>query len=132
MTEKERLVKDRLLLDKERELLQRQASEIREEYQKMHEEHGQRDRKAATRSTKRAQHSVQDFIDPKDANGYSPLLRDAMSFCETRDGCPFLGDGCKHDEMNTCRGVWIRMGATCTAFAEKIKPRIKSENGHGK
>lgn len=135
MTEKERLVKDRLLLEKERELMQRQASEIRDECQRMQERYTNTDKKVrinGVNSPRSKQHAVQDFIDPENGDGYATLLRDAITFCETYDGCPFYGVGCKSDEATGCRGIWIKMGATCRVFADSIKLRIKEAIGNGK
>jgi hypothetical protein len=132
ITEKERLVKERLLLEKERELMQRQASEIRDECREMQEQYTKSDTKDRIKGTRPKQHAVRDFIDPGDSNEYAALLRDAITFCETHDGCPFFGERCKSDEASGCRGIWIKMGATCHVFADSIKRCIKEAIGNGR
>ena len=132
MTKKEQLAKERLLLEKERELMQRQASEIRDECQKMQERYTKSGAKAPVRGARPKQHAVRDFIDPGDNDGYSKMLRDAITFCETHDGCPFFGERCKSDEATGCRGIWIKMGATCHVFADSIKRCIKEAVSNGK
>jgi hypothetical protein len=132
IAEKEKLLKERLLLEKERELLQRQASEVRDECQRMQDRYDSHDRKTRVNGARPKQHAIRDFIDPKDENGYSALLREAIHFCETHDGCPFLGERCKHGETSGCRGIWIKMGSTCNIFADHVKPCIKEAIGNGR
>ncbi len=132
-TEKERLAKERLLLEKERELMQRQASEIRDECRKLQDKYDRQYRKSHVAAIKPKHYVVRDFFDPKDDNGYAYLLRDAITYCETHDGCPFFEERCTvGDETTGCRGVWIKMGATCHVFAEHIKRGIKEAIAGGK
>jgi hypothetical protein len=132
MTAKERLGKERLLLEKERELIQRQASEVRDECQKLRDEYSSPARKTTVQGIKPKQHAVRDFVDLAGSDGYAPLLRDAINFCETHDGCPFFGESCKSKEAAACRGIWIKMGAPCQVFAGTIKRCIKEAIGNDK
>lgn len=124
--ERECLERERQLLEKQRELLQRQASEIRNEFQTMKDRRDVLDSPAKpTGATSSNRHRIADLIDLKDPDGYAALLRDAIKYFETRDGCPYLGEQCNSDEARTCHCVWIKMGVTCRVFAERIKKDIK-------
>ncbi|MBN2153753.1 MAG: hypothetical protein JW839_20010 [Candidatus Lokiarchaeota archaeon] len=130
LTEKERLVKERLLLEKEHEVVMRQASEVREEYRRLQGSNGDRPkRKVADASSGLRQLAVRDFIDHGNDSGYATMLRDAITFCETHDGCPFFAGRCTVDgAIAGCRGVWIKMGAPCPVFAENLKRCIKESS----
>ncbi|MEX2684730.1 MAG: hypothetical protein Q6373_024370 [Candidatus Sigynarchaeota archaeon] len=128
MTEKDRLAKEWLLLEKERELMKKQATEVRDECRQLQYEYERQGKKPHVSAVMRERYSVKDFINLKDDNGYSAFLRDAITFCETRDGCPFYDEHqAANDQKNDCHGIWIKMGATCQAFADRIKRAIKEK-----
>nr|MDO8085973.1 hypothetical protein [Candidatus Sigynarchaeum springense] len=126
ITEKEQFAKERLLLDKERELIKRQASEIRNECQQLQDQYERQGKKPHVPSIKTREYLVNEFVDLKDGDGYSALLRNAITYCETHNGCPFYSDHqAEKDPKNDCYGVWIKMGATCQRFADRMKQLIK-------
>jgi len=128
LNELDSLKKEKLLLEKQNKVIKKQALELRENFQELQE------RCIALESTSnkptekyREHYTIPAFID--DANGPSLLLKNAVKYCETHDGCPFLSVGCDHASHTDCNGIWVQMGVPCEMFAGKIKVCMKSMNG---
>lgn len=128
LSEVERLKKEKLLLEKQNKVMKKQASEIRENVQEMQEKYMTLESKAKKAAWNNQEHyTIPAFIDG--IHGPSPLLKNAVKFYETHDGCPFHAIGCDQAANAECHGIWIRMGVPCENFAVKIKACMKSMNG---
>ncbi len=131
MNELDKLKKEKLLLEKQNNVLKKQAHEIRKDIQELHEKYATLDRNAKNDAMKNQEHyTVTEFIDGVD--GPSSLLKNAILYRETHDGCPFLSIGCENAPENENSGIWIKMGVLCDTFAKKIKICMKSLNGISK
>ena len=131
MNEVDQLKKEKLLLEKQNKVIKKQASEIRDNFQEMREKYNAIESKLKDTTEKNQEHySIPAFIDK--TNGPSTLLKNAVKYCETHDGCPFLAIGCDQGKHAECHGIWVRMGVPCETFAGKIKTCMKSLNGISK
>lgn len=128
LNELDKLKKEKLLLEKQNKVIKKQATELRENYQEMRTKYCALENKIQKEAEGNQEHyTIPNFIDG--IHGPSLILKEAVKYCETHDGCPFLTIGCDYASPTECHGIWIRMGVPCEMFAGKIKTCMKSMNG---
>ncbi|HME50726.1 MAG TPA: hypothetical protein VKM55_00785 [Candidatus Lokiarchaeia archaeon] len=128
LSELDKLKKEKTLLEKQNMVISKQATEIRENFQEMRAEYAALENKVKKEAEiNKEQYMISAFIDG--IHGPSSILKNAVKYCETHDGCPFLSIGCDQSSHAECHGIWVRMGVPCATFAGKIKTCMKSMNG---
>ena len=128
LSELDKLKKEKLLLEKQDKVIKKQASELRDDFQEIREKYIVIESDLKKKAEKNQEHyTIPAFIDS--IHGPSLLLKNAVKFYETHDGCPFQAIGCDQGSQAECYGIWVRMGVPCDTFAVKIKTCMKSMNG---
>ncbi|MHA1794105.1 MAG: hypothetical protein ACTSVI_15795 [Promethearchaeota archaeon] len=128
VTERELKPEDHVrLLNLEHRVMIRQMGEVRQELFDLKEKYESLLEEIQDKHIKKRKLDVNDFISLDGEHESPDLLRNAILYYETRDGCPFYGDTCREGLVNNCLGVWINMGSPCPYFMEKLTTIIQDK-----